>query len=258
MDRIFGARPSSYRSTLAGAGLAGLPAPAATVDQRKWSRYIDDQTGEDCVGEMLSGCHDVATGGRSQRSSPKGYWTTARARERIRVTDPLPDVGCDPADAIDGAIAQGCYKLDANDFNGIADSQPTTVEETIQEFQHKFQPEDFVTIADGDIDTAQAYLTLGAQQTDHGIPVGFCMQVDDSYMALNAANPVWNGPQGPSRGGHAQLFLGYVLFKGVLCMLVKGSWGKQFADSGYAYIPVPIARQNSVSMFAMLGGPIIP
>lgn len=98
-------------------------------------------------------------------ASELGIWTVARARERNRSTDPIPDVGCIPADAIDGTIAVGIYPRDARDDNPACDTGRLTLEEDAAAYEHRMSPGDFLPIADADAATLQRVLTMGAQRS---------------------------------------------------------------------------------------------
>ena len=73
-----------------------------------------------------------------------------------------------------------------------------------------------------------------ALQAQH--PVVFGMTVDQDYMTLGS-DGIIAMPQ-PTRvgaGGHAQLIVGY---DDNMCRwIVKNSWGRNWGDNGYAYVP---------------------
>lgn len=97
-------------------------------------------------------------------ASELGIWTIARAMERDRKTDPIPDVGCMPGDAIAGTIARGVYRRDARDDNPANDTGAITGEEATEAIGHLFTPDNFLPIANADTDTLQQVLTMGAQR----------------------------------------------------------------------------------------------
>lgn len=69
-----------------------------------------------------------------------------------------------------------------------------------------------------------------------GLPVIFGMMVPKSYYAIGA-DGLMTMPSAdePRLGGHAQLVVGYDDDKEVF--IVRNSWGEEFGDKGYSYIP---------------------
>lgn len=258
--RIYGARPSGCRSTLIGTamGTSGLPSPAATVDQRRWCSFVDSQDGERCVGQAFAGAAWVANGNQGQRFSDLCIWTEGRAREVARKGDPVLDVGMDPADAPDAMIDSGVCAREADDEDATRDTGRLNVEEVVAASKHKFDPGWFLPMADGDVTTGQQVLTMGATQTSSGIVIPFSMPVDTAYEALNSTNPVYSGPSGAVLGNHMQCWVGYTTINGKPHAIVWNSWGTQFADGGFSYIPLDAFARLAVSLIGVLKAPVIP
>lgn len=71
---------------------------------------------------------------------------------------------------------------------------------------------------------------LAALRSNH--PVIFGTLVNQSFVDLRNSGPV-GPPEGATKGGHAMIILGYISGKG---FLVKNSWGREWADSGFCFM----------------------
>lgn len=247
MKHVYGARPSTQPPATGGARIA-LPTPATSVDLREYCTYVDSQDGSQCVGEALTGALWVAGLNQGRRASALGVYRAARARERIRTSDPLPDTGCQPSDAFDAVVAAGVYPRDNEDTDPSQLTDVETVEDAVAAYHHRCDATWFTPIEPGDVDTAEAFLTAGW-------PVFFCMQVDSSYEALgNGGFNTWSGIKGPSLGGHAQVCVGFLANDS---RVIWNSWGTGWADGGFSYIPRPIWADCATELVAVHGSPVL-
>jgi hypothetical protein len=242
------------------AGVAGLPAPAPTADQRKWVTFTVENQGqcECCVGESAEYAHWIAVGSKGSRISPTFVWKVALEREQSRTGQYVLNEGVQPSDGYDGQIAMGVLPRDNRDDDPVANLKVPTAEDIVAAYPYRRSPGDFVPISDGDITTAQQFWTLGAQTADHGVPIEFTMTVDDGYAALDAKNPVWNGPSGTVLGAHRQCTAGYTTVGGVPCAIIVSSWGSSHGDGGIVFIPLTKFQQVATEMVASLSGPVLP
>lgn len=241
-NRIYGARHSA--TPIAGTASLSLPVKSTSVDLRAIAGVVRYQNGNQCVGEMMACLHHIATGG-DDYASELGIWTAARALERSRSTDPIPNVGCMPSDAIAGMINQGIYKRNSRDDDESQDTTVSNVEEIVEALAHRCSPSDFLPIAVGDTDTVKRVLSMG-----HG--VGFIMQVDKVYEDLAGANNTYIAQSDSPLGGHAQVVVGYTEDDH---FIIKNSWGDSWGEYGYCYIPVKVFAGLAYELVAMVSGP---
>lgn len=246
-DRLYGCRESDHRSFLAGNSAQSLPTPAVWTDLRKFCTYVDDQIGEMCVGEAFSGAHWIATRGTGKRASRLGIYTGARVRERARKTDPIPDIGCDPADAIDGLVNPGVYPFDARDTDPSQISTTDTWDEVVA--SQPFQPDRLLPIERGDTDTVDSVLTMGLGVVCWGF-------VDETWSGLQPG-VIWPGCTKPPRGGHARVTVGYQTINGVKAYWEWNSYGPDWANSGFALVNADVYRSGQMGFCAVLGGPVL-
>lgn len=245
--RLFGVRHSPR---WAGAGLSsrvGLPAPAPTVDLRSLCTYVDNQIGDRCVGDALEGARWVAVRGKGQRGSPRGIYVDARAREVERAQGaPIPDVGCDPQDAIDALVALGVFPRDARDeaFDQVT-GLDTWAEAAAKQ---PMMPSHFAPVSD--LDTLDAWLTAG-------FVAAVWFQVDQSWMDLSPSAPTWLGPHGPIVGGHATVIPGYAGRAETDAYYDWNSYGLGWASRGFANIPRNVLRRVIQGAVVVTGGPIL-
>jgi len=155
------------------------------------------------------------------------------------------------------ASAEGIYALRAEDYPGLAPlpdegASPSTIATGLSRFgtvEEAFAPK---TVADrlsvDELMNAQAFRVTQIALIDlYGdslasaiqsalaaklIPV-FAMDVDDAYEKLGPGQ-VYDGPVGPSLGGHMQAFDSYSQNGAVFG--VAGSWGPGWASAGRAWM----------------------
>ena len=236
VGRVFGARDDLSRPAgvlpSGAAGLPALPAPASSVDLRRFCTYVDDQIGNQCVADSGEGLRWIAVGGQGRRASSRGPYVGARVRERARKTDPIPDTGCQVGDYLDTLLSPGTYSRDARDDDSASlDAMDTWDEEVAC---RTFVEGDFVSLEAGDFDSLDAWLTLGASLGDRGTAAQFIMSVDRAYEALASAQ--YTGPTGPSLGLHAQAVVGYTGRAASDWMIVWNTWGASWGAGGFCMI----------------------
>lgn len=239
---ICGARLDGYRPRIV-AATAPLPDPSPS-DLRHLCNYVDNQgQTEKCVGEALSNAHWIATRGAGKRVSPVGIYRGARVRERIRKTDPLPDMGSNPADAIDAMIATGVYAIDLDDVDPSKIGDVDTWEEMAG--SQTCGMDDFSPIEQGDVDTIDRWLSAG-----YGVV--HALEIDASFQSYSSG--VWQGTSGTPQGGHETVLVGgdcasfYWLWN---------SWGKSWGQSGFMQVARDVVRNLSQMPVCVKGGPVL-
>jgi hypothetical protein len=260
LERRFGVLPhGDFRAALAGAsGPFDLPSPAPSVtNQRAAVRYVDDQIGEKCVEDSYDYLRHLAVGFSGARGSSTALYAAARARTRARQTDPIADFGSTVPDMQDAACATGIPPRSPRDDDPNAVNQLETWEELAG--SATASREDFVPVDDGDLDTLDRWLTRLAGPGSPGGGFQFVMPVTRQYQRL-AGRTIWTGPgdNDATVGLHAQAVIGYTGLSDDDAYEVWGTWGRFFADAGFAYV----SRRYMRSLFnacltVVKGGPVL-
>ena len=230
---IYGARPSRVVASVPDLlGLIGTSAPPADVSLVQYIDSVRNQRqSSKCVGESLAAALHIAGKAKGLHASPRGIWTGARVRERIRSDTQLINEGCAFTDAIDGCIVMGVYPEDELDD----DADATNDESALDELEKCVQlpRETFASIAGGDA-------ALGTRAAlAKGWPVSFATMVDQSFEDYDGTAGAWNGPTGPSLGGHAMVVVGAYSSGQFLALNSWGSWGRE----GYLVMTESALRQ---------------
>jgi hypothetical protein len=250
VNRLYGARHSaSWLKRLVGGRNVGLPPAAPTADLRHWCTYVDDQVGDRCVGDAFEGARWIAVRGQGQRGSPRGIYVGARAREVERAQGvPIPDVGCDPQDAMDALVEVGVFPRDGRDD---AFDQVTGLDTWSEAVAKKpFDPSAFVPVDFARLDVLDQWLTAG-----YAAAIWF--QVDQSWSSLSPGNPTWYGLRGPVLGGHATVLAGYTGQGEDDYYLDWNSYGPMWGMGGFAQIPRRVLRLALQGSVVVTGGPIL-
>lgn len=73
-------------------------------------------------------------------------------------------------------------------------------------------------------------------------PVTFILKVCPSFYQINKNNPIFTPPTTSERwyGSHELTIVGYKQLNGQEVLIVLNSWGKDWADGGYFYIPTSL------------------
>ena len=231
---IYGARPSPFVAEVPDLlGLIGTSAPPADVSLVAYvDRIRNQRQSSKCVGESLAAALHIAGKAQGLHASPRGIWTGARVRERLRSTDILVNTGCAFADAIDGCMRMGVRPEDELDDDDAA----TNDEDALDELEKCVQlpREAFASIAgvDAALGTRAALL--------HGWPVSFATMVDQSFEDYDGTAGAWDGIKGPVLGGHAMVVVGaYSSGDFLIC----NSWGVNFGFGGFARFTESALRQ---------------
>jgi len=252
LQRVFGARPSDGPPALLSVAVPPMRVGSGPIDMRQWCTYVDDQDGNECVGEGLTGANWIITRGQGRRGSPVGVYVGARARERVRRGDALPDTGCQPYDAYDHCVAVGIEPYGARDIARASDRSQLNRTDTWDEALTavKMPIECFAPLYDGDLDSMDTWLASGC-------PATYTQPVDASYMQLSARSPIWRGMQGPKLGTHRQVVVGKLVVTGELCYVVWNSYGTGWADAGFSYLPTSVFWQNASEIVVHRSGVIL-
>lgn len=249
MDRVYGARPSDIAATmLVGALPVSEDLSGPIVDLRKYCTYVDNQNGGQCVGEATVGANHVANKGQGRRGSHVGVYVGARARERVRKGDALPDTGCMPVDAYDHVVAVGIEPLDGRDTDPSRLNSTDTWDEALS--AKKVPSNLLLPLQDGDI-----YGLNGALVAE--CPATYTQSVDQSYENLSSSNPVWSGLQGTALGRHRQVVVGRILVSGVACYIAWNSWSANWAESGFSFIPCGVFWEIASEVVVHKGGVLL-
>lgn len=244
----FGARLSKYGPFKATGHVDTIHTPAlGKVDIRDHvSLYVDNQLGNRCVGQALAGAAWIAARGQGKRVSPHGIYTEARAREvQVARGAPIPDTGCQIADAVDALIGVGIYPYDENDTDPNSINELETWDEVSQ--RQLVAPQSFAPMENGDIETAQSWLSKL-------VGVVFAMPVYASYEKVDSYG-VWTPDSIDLVGYHAQVLVGH----GNTSQddfIVWNSWSKNWGDGGFAYIPKDWIAANATDMVAVQSFPV--
>lgn len=272
MGQLFGARRSHLHPTAGlvapppGApGTIGIAYPSTlptmavvadlTVDLRKiYAGPINNQLQlERCVGEGVREANDHAIRGAGPQVSDLAVWHDALAIEGSRTGGQFLNVGCDTVDAYNAAVSRGWRARDANDDDPTRALAPDSVDELVARVRAPLDC--FAPLADGDQDSMQKWATVGCCST-------FTSWVGPAYSACSAQNPIWNGETSSDNGGyHRQLYKGMtsIVVAGVATPFVvtQGSWGADFGEGGYVYVPVATFAKLVVEPVVHRGGLVL-
>lgn len=187
---------------------------------------VDDQGGQDCTGSYgkLVESWAAARGLPCAPVSRRFTYTLGRM-----TGDPqgrLADVGAQPADVVDGMRTFGVVPETA--WPG---DDPTVINAPCDlfalELATTFRVDQIAPIEDaGDTRCTAMRTALAA-----GFPVGVGMCVDALFESW-AGGMVYDGPTGPSLGGHAVRICGYRPG----AFLLVNSWGAMWGDAGCAWV----------------------
>lgn len=203
---------------------------------------IDDQIGNECVGQALAQCLRIRShiDGRPIDPSWTAIYAVARSLEHPSAHT-LADVGSFPFRGIEGL----------SDWGVVARRRwPGDVDHTLP------VPVDVLEAG------ALAYITgeyrIGDEREVQikqaicaGHPVFFAMSVDASYQHYSGG--LWRGMSGPSMGGHAQCIVGYDE-DGVI---VANSWGLGWGEGGLSRISWDaIASADCTNFYVITHAPL--
>jgi hypothetical protein len=242
LTRRFGHIRDTHRPTGLTTHAALVGSASTTADVLLSADVLDQRGTSSCTGYgHFARLIDVRARflGYQGAAASSARWGYTLGRERM-LADPkavLTDDGCMPSWVIEGGRSEGALSEDACPFSD--DPAVLNARLSFGQLQHArgFRIADVAVIED----TGDACVRAMCAALAAGFPIGFGMQVDQSYEDLGP-NDVYEGPNGPSKGGHSQAVVGYV--RGVF--IVAGSWGRGFADGGFAKIaPSFFARADA-------------
>ena len=223
----------------------------------------------DCQEFTHDFCFWNAVGFKGRPPSRRALYWMAQARERRYVNQLLVDEGTNDFDLLASITLTGDPKNDEtvwglvpmdvwpdDNLQPLEELPPDVVQAAVP-----IQPGDVeIIVATGaDLVAAIQRAVAGAGPSlQWGVP--FTMAVDDAYESLGAQD-VYRGARGPSRGLHKQALCGYApdpgAADGLPKLLVRGSWGRGFADGGYAWIAGSVIVSGQCSGYEVVKGGII-
>lgn len=233
---------STYRQRVGGVKVGRVP-PAAKrrkvglltrnlptkVDLRPYLTSIEEQVGMSCVANTCAGAYEYLAKrhlGQSDDVSRLFIYFNARAESG----DEDVDEGTSLQDAIEGLKKYGaCHeKLWPNDEDAINEEPSTEAYEHAAHFK----------IAEAEY--IETDLNLWKHTLADGYPIAFCLNTFTSFdnATTNRGRvpmPKAYEQEREEEGWHAMLCVGY-LDKDQL-FIVRNSWGMEWGDQGYCYIP---------------------
>lgn len=131
-------------------------------------------------------------------------------------------------------------------------------EEKFQPYEGVYPPRNNALsgyIDNADIYKIQAYATItgGLQGLKEALalngPVGIAISVYSSFYETTGDGMV-PAPKGPQEGGHMMCAVGYDDTKQIL--IIKNSWGVNWGDKGYGYIPYTVWSEIGVEAMSLV------
>ena len=208
--------------------------PQPKVDLREWASVVDNQLDlGSCAADAMANAYELQV----RRQAPEDFVELSRLFVYYN------------ARSIDNSINQdtGAYLRDviqAVRDHGICSELiwPYVVEN----FAVRPSPESY---KDAESRSLRNYRKLDTiEDTVDALsqlrPLIFGMEIYDSFMSVNALNPVVPMPElnEVGRGGHAMCMVGYDLDR--QWFLAKNSFGTAWGDQGYCWIPFDYLRKH--------------
>lgn len=209
-----------------GGNLDHLP---PVVDLRSYMTYVEEQVGNSCVANAFAGAYEYLVKrhlGESADVSRLFIYYNARAESETEGED----VGSFMYAAIDGLKKHGaCAEELWENFEDMILEEPS-VEAYEQASQFKIAEAEF-------IDTD---LELWKETLAEGYPIAFALNTFESFDEAShkkgkVSMPKKSDNVRETHGWHAMLCVGYS--DRDKRFIVRNSWGEEWGDNGYCYIP---------------------
>ena len=208
--------------------------PRSQVDLREWASAVDNQLDlGSCASDAMANAYELQV----RRQAPENFVELSRLFVYYNARE------------IDNSINQdsGAYLRDvikAVRDHGICSEAlwPYNVENfAVRPSDKSFEDARSRSLRNYQrLDTVQDMIPALDQER----PVIFGMEIYDSFMSVNAENPVvpMPGPNEQGHGGHAMCMVGYRLPEQQF--LAKNSFGTAWGDRGYCWIPFEYLEQH--------------
>lgn len=205
-----------------------------TVDLRKWDSPVEDQSHlGSCAAEAIVSayeilCRKVAQGSYEDLSRLFVYYNGRLLENLVE-----EDSGIYLRDGLESVKVYGVcleklwpYRIDHFNIKPDPECYVDAVKRLITEY-HIVPDHEHIL-----------------QALSDGTPVIIGMSVYESFGRVDKANPVvpLSTDREDDLGGHAMVAVGYDLHR--QCFLIKNSFGTDWGDDGYAWLPFDYARTN--------------
>lgn len=199
------------------------------IDLRKFLTSIEEQIGNSCVANAMAGAYEyLAKRELGEAADVSRLYIYFNARYMDGTHD--DDVGAYMQSAINGLIEYGACseELWPNDEDSINNEPPAEA----------YEQGDYCKIVDKEY--IETDLDLWRETLAEGYPIAFALNTFDSFddACKNKGRvpmPRKTDNTRDTHGWHAMLCVGYSDIDKVF--IVRNSWGKQWGDKGYCYIP---------------------
>lgn len=145
-------------------------------------------------------------------------------------------------------VAQGCATLATQPYNPGVDrgvyASATTEAAGYKALSYR-RIGAFGSLPDTALDEVRSFMAT------RGSPVIFGVEVYDSFMEYRGGNVLGNVTSGQSRGGHAIAVVGYDDAIAGGAFRVVNSWGPNWGDRGFAWIPYESMREIFIYAYAV-------
>jgi C1A family cysteine protease len=208
--------------------------PQSQVDLREWASAVDNQLDlGSCASDAMANAYELQV----RRQAPENFVELSRLFVYYNAREIDNSVGQDS-----GAYLRDVIKAVRD--HGICSEQlwPYRVENfAVHPSEASYQDAQSRSLRNYQrLDSVQHMVSALSQER----PVIFGMEIYDSFMSVNAENPVVPMPAADesSHSGHAMCMMGYRLPEQQF--LSKNSFGTAWGDQGYCWIPFEYLEQH--------------
>ncbi len=206
------------------------------VDLRKHMTEVEEQVGNSCVANAFVGAYEYLAKrnlGESENVSRLFVYYNARAQEGCEQSDEGSQMFC----AINALIEHGacCEDLWANDESLICEEPDKSAYEQASNFKIV------------EAEAIETDLNLWRHTLAEGYPIAFALNTFDSFDEATRHRgrvpmPKRSDNVRETHGWHAMLCVGYSDKDRMF--IVRNSWGTEWGDKGYCYIPYSYVIHN--------------
>lgn len=205
------------------------------IDLREWDSVVEDQGQlNSCVSNAITNCYEIMLNKQfpnkfMQLSRLFVYYHTRLLEESLNIDDGVEFIrNSIIATKKYGICSEELWPYDAKKFKEMptANCYFDAASRRIDEYQILFSFQDMFEVL------------------NDNKPIVIGIKIYESFMNVNSKNPVIPYPDEHDTlvGGHSMVVLGYDLSKQQY--LAKNSFGSEWGDSGYCYIPFSYAKAN--------------